>query len=228
MRASAWLAPVGLLLSALGLLDPGLRPGLWLGPVLAGLGLFIRQGRGRRLAVALSMAFALCGVTGPEFRADTGSYFVYLRSLAFDHDLDFANDWTLLRQPPAASLRTVTGHVSNMQTVGPALLWSPFYLMAHAYVRMGNALGFASWPGDGVSVPYRRAPALGTITAVVLALFLLRRAMARQFTPGLALFWPWLRPCSHRPSSTTPSSFPAWPTASPLPWPRRSSSPSCA
>ena len=133
------------------------------------------------------MAFALCGVTGPEFRADTGSYFVYLRSLAFDHDLDFANDWTLLRQPPAASLRTVTGHVSNMQTVGPALLWSPFYLMAHAYVRMGNALGFASWPGDGVSVPYRRAPALGTITAVVLALFLLRRAMARQFTPGLAL-----------------------------------------
>ena len=187
VRASAWLAPVGLLLSGLGLLDPGLRPGLWLGPILAGLGLFVRQGRGRRLAAALSVAFALCGFTGPEFRADAGSYFVYLRSLAFDHDLDFANDWTLLGQPLRSSLRTVTGHVSNSQTVGPALLWSPFYCVAHVYVRVAGALGLAAWPADGVSVPYRRAPALGTVTAVVLALFLLGRALARYFTPAVAL-----------------------------------------
>lgn len=138
------------------------------------------------MAAALSLAFALAGFTGPEFRADAGSYFVYLRSLAFDRDLDFANDWALLGRPPKASSGTATGHVSNTQTVGPALLWSPFYATAHAYVRASRALGLAAWPADGASEPYRRAPALGTVTAVVLAVLLLRRTLASAFTPGVA------------------------------------------
>lgn len=187
MSASAWLAPVGLVVSGFALLDPGLRPGLWLGPVLAGLGLFVRRGRSRRLAAGLAVAFAICGFARPEFRADAGSYFVYLRSLAFDHDLDFANDWTLLGYPPRASSRTVLGRVSNVQTVGPAVFWSPFYALAHVYVRAGAALGVVRWPADGVSEPYRRAPALGTVTAVVLALVFLTRALAASSTPALAL-----------------------------------------
>jgi len=138
------------------------------------------------MAAALSLAFALAGFSGPEFRADAGSYFVYLRSLAFDRDLDFANDWTLLGRPPKASSGTATGHVSNAQTVGPALLWSPFYAAAHAYVRVSRALGLAAWPADGASEPYRRALALGTVTALVLAAFLLQRALAKAFSPGVA------------------------------------------
>ena len=187
MSASTWLAPVGLLVSGLALLDPGLRLGLWLGPILAGLGLFVRRGRGRRLAAILAVAFALCGFARPEFRADAGSYFVYLRSLAFDHDLDFANDWTLLGYPPRVSSRTVSGHVANAQTVGPALFWSPFYALAHFFVRAAGALGVGGWPPNGVSEPYRRAPALGTVTAVMLALVLLRRALAASVSPALAL-----------------------------------------
>ena len=182
----AWLAPGGLVLSGLGLLDPRLRLLLWLGPLLAGLGLFVRQGRGQRLCAGLSVAFALCGFTGPEFRADSGSYFVYLRSLAFDHDLHFANDWTLLGYPPLASSRTATGHLPNAQSIGPALFWSPFYAIAHAYVRTTGALGLAAWRADGVSGPYRRAPAVGTVTGVVVGLLLLQRALARVFAPRVA------------------------------------------
>ena len=126
MSASIWLGLIGLLLSGIGLLEPAARLGLWLGPVVAGLGLLVRRGRAQRLAATLALAIALCGFTGPEFRADAGSYFVYLRSLAFDHDLDFANDWALLGHPLSASSRTATGRLSNSQTVGPALLWSPF------------------------------------------------------------------------------------------------------
>ena len=170
MSASTWLAPVGLLVSGLALLDPGLRLGLWVGPILCGVGLLVRAGA-RRLAFALSLAFALAGFARPEFRADAGSYFVHLRSLAFDHDLDFANDWILLGHPPKAGALTSTGHVATSQTVGPALLWAPFYAAAHAYVRLTAALGLSAWPADGASEPYRRAPALGTVTAVVLAAF---------------------------------------------------------
>ncbi|HVQ31500.1 MAG TPA: glycosyltransferase family 39 protein [Vicinamibacteria bacterium] len=182
----AWLAPAGLVLSGLGLLDPRLRLLLWLGPALAGLGLFVRQSRSRRLCAGLSLAFALCGWSGPEFRADAGSYLVYLRSLAFDHDLDFANDWALLGYPKATASRTATGLLPNAQSVGPAILWSPFYALAHVYVRATGALGLAAWPADGVSGPYRRASALGTVTGVVVGLFLLQRALATAFTPGVA------------------------------------------
>jgi hypothetical protein len=46
--------------------------------------------------------------------------------------------------PKAGSL-TATGHVPTTQTVGPALLWSPFYAAAHVYVRMTR-------PDDGAIV----------------------------------------------------------------------------
>jgi hypothetical protein len=186
VNASTWLPVAGLLLSGVGLLDPRFGPGLWLGPIFGGLGLLVRPGRARRLAAALSLAFALGGFAKPEFRADAGSYFVHLRSLAFDHDLDFANDWALLGHPPKAGSLTATGHVPTTQTVGPALLWSPFYAAAHVYVRLTRALGLSAWPANGASEPYRRALALGTVTAVVLAAFLLQRALARTFSPVVA------------------------------------------
>jgi hypothetical protein len=80
--------------------------------------------------------------------ADTGSYFVHLRSLAFDRDVDFANDWELLA-PCAGNGQDGHRPVPNSQTLGPALLWSPFFAMAHAYVRVTGALGL----GLGLTAP---------------------------------------------------------------------------
>ena len=56
---------------------------------------------------------------------------------------------------------TDTGYVSNLFTIGPALLWAPFLLAANAFVLLANALG-AHIPGDRFSFPYILAMSLGT------------------------------------------------------------------
>lgn len=128
---------------------------------------------GRRVLVpglALLLLLASLGVE-PEFRADSVSYFAWLRSAWFDHDLDFANEWAhwgLEAQP-----RTPTGLRRNVHSVGPALLWSPFYLVADLYVAATGA-----FPRDGYGLPYRRAAAFGTLVAVLLGAWLLARLLA--------------------------------------------------
>ena len=177
----------GLALSTIGVLDPRLPLALWLGPALAALGALLGRSSRTALGTALAFCLSVAGFARPEFRADTGSYFVYLRSLAFDRDVDFANDWTLLGRPKRAEAKTATGLVPNSQTLGPALLWAPFFGMAHAYVRVTGALGLGSWAADGTSEPYRRAMSLGTVTAVLLAAWLLAGALARHFAKGAAV-----------------------------------------
>ena len=181
-RLAAVLALLGLALCALALLDP-LRGLLALpGLVAAGTGAWLG---GRRLLppAVLALAYALTAACGPEFRADSANYFVYLRSAAFDRDLELDNEydhWGFTQLP-----RTATGRRQNAQSIGPALLWSPFYAAAHVYVASGLGRGH---PADGYSAPYRRAAALGTVTVVVLGTWLLwRRLAARHARPIAAL-----------------------------------------
>jgi hypothetical protein len=122
---------------------------------------------------------------GPEFRGDAGSYFVYLRSAAFDRDLDFRNDWEGLELPVPAALPS--GRPLNTQSVGPALAWSPFFAAAHGYVLWERAHGRLRYAADGFAPPYRRAAALGTPAYVLAGLVLLGGALARRF--GRRIGW---------------------------------------
>jgi len=113
---------------------------------------------------------------------DGVGYYAYARAPLIEHSLDFTHDYQganeSFREPrldesgqPKAGLRTVTGHLDNHFTVGPALLWSPFLLVAHAGVLLAQELG-SSVRADGFSAPYRYAMALGTAIYGFLALFL--------------------------------------------------------
>lgn len=67
---------------------------------------------------------------------DSVYYYAYLRSIVFDGDLDFANELKRLTPPGyQPGERTATGLTPNVFSVGPAILWSPFFLAAHAIVR---------------------------------------------------------------------------------------------
>jgi hypothetical protein len=46
------------------------------------------------------------------------------------------NTWGYMEMPV-----TATGHRFNQHTVGPALLWSPFFLLAHLYVKAAGGFG---------------------------------------------------------------------------------------
>src|SRR5204863_9632585 len=65
-------------------------------------------------------------------------YYVYLRSAVLDGDLDFTNDDTIYQQynnedpikkAEMLARKTPTGLAGNLFSVGPAILWSPVFLV---------------------------------------------------------------------------------------------------
>jgi len=143
---------------------------------------------GRRLLVA---AFLLTlPLVTPRLRgADEIEYFAYLRSLAFDGDLDFANEYQhfYARDPQGlAGFRETflerrepaTGRPINFAPLGTALLWSPFYLLAHAGVVVARAAG-ATLPADGFAWPYEAAAGYGSAVYGLLGLLLTHSCLRR-------------------------------------------------
>lgn len=90
-------------------------------------------------------------------------YYVYLRSVVLDGDLDFTNDYTLYQRFNNEDLgkkrqmlelhKTPFGKPANYFSVGPAVLWSPVFIPTHL---IALALGM---PHDGFSYLYE-APVL--------------------------------------------------------------------
>lgn len=187
----SWLALAGLLSAAIGLLDSASTVAVLVGPVLAtagfALGHFSRGSLGRvhYLVPIAAWTFAICAFSDPEFRADAPGYYVYLRSAFFDGDLDFLNEareWGY--DDPGL---TPTGLRENHYPVGPALVWSPFFLLAHGWVLLSGALGIG--PGQaptGFTSPYYRSTALGTLSVALVGAELLRRAMRGIFDERIA------------------------------------------
>jgi hypothetical protein len=144
-------------------------------------------------------------LVNPWVRGDGVGYYAYARApliehnLAFTHDYQYANDSFRDHRldengQPRAEFRTQTGHLDNHFTVGPAMLWSPFLLLAHGSVLLAKSLG-SKVLADGFSAPYRLAMALSTALYGFLALWLSFR-LARKyvgpvwsFIATLAIWW---------------------------------------
>jgi hypothetical protein len=169
----------GAALAMIGLLDPALLAVGMAGSVLA-VGAAVwgrRDGAGHFpvLVAVASVAFSIAALAGPEFRGDVPTHYAYLRSLAFDRDLDFANEWKAWGFPERP--RTDTGLRPNVHSPGPALWWLPFFLIAHVYVVIMHVLGLRPWLPDGYAIPYLNSIAAGSITTVVAGSYLLARSL---------------------------------------------------
>ncbi|MFZ5641889.1 MAG: hypothetical protein ACOY4Q_14525 [Bacillota bacterium] len=141
-------------------------------------------------AIFLLCLFALA-VAHPKITSDGYNYFAYLRSAVFDGDLDFHNDFKHFRDPwfwkTYLPRETPTGHLSNVFSVGPAILWAPFYLVAHGLVLTVNLFG-GSITADGFSRPYVLAVLFGSVFYAFLGFVLTYRLGKTLFRPVVALF----------------------------------------
>jgi hypothetical protein len=126
----------------------------------------------------------------PWVRGDGVGYYALARAPLIEHSFDFTHDYEnanpSFRDPrvdehgqPKATFRTPTGHLDNHFSVGPAMLWAPFLLVAHAGVLLARALG-SPVSADGFSAPYRITMALATAFYGFLGLLLAFR-LARQY-----------------------------------------------
>ncbi len=140
-------------------------------------------------ALLTAFLFTLPLVT-PRIRgADEIEYFAYLRSVVFDRDLEFGNEYLhFYEQDPQAlagfkatfldQREPRTGRHINFGPVGSAILWAPAYLLAHAGVVGARALG-ATVPADGFSWPYVAALSYASALLGFLGLLLVRDALVR-------------------------------------------------
>src|SRR6476469_2781772 len=135
-----------------------------------------------RLLVLLFLVL-LPAVTTRIYASDEVQYFAYLRSLWFDGDVSFENEYQHFYDKGIAASRgfhetflertTDTGRRINFGTIGCALLWAPFYGVGDLVARTTGA------PADGFSRPYVAAIAYGSAVygflALVLSLLAARR-----------------------------------------------------
>ena len=91
------------------------------------------------LIFAVTYLVAVLGLpagAGRIINGDAIQYFAWLQSAVVDGDLDFSNDYRQLyaSADPATNVwlrsRTPAGRPPNLMSVGPAILWSPFYVSA--------------------------------------------------------------------------------------------------
>lgn len=136
-----------------------------------------------RPALVLLVLFvvSLPAVTPRIYGSDEVQYFAFLRSLWFDHDLSFDNEYrhfydagitrNQLFRETFLEMTTETGRRINFGTIGCAILWSPFYAVAHVTSTLLNAAG-APVAVDGYSFPYVAAVCYGSAAYAWVAVWL--------------------------------------------------------
>ncbi|MBN1515405.1 hypothetical protein JXA32_02435 [Candidatus Sumerlaeota bacterium] len=121
---------------------------------------------------------------------------VFLRSLWFDHDLNFTNEYAYYDQLTGGSFELAeiprhpdTGLPMNFYGVGAACLWAPFYAAGQWIKELLNPQEMASsylLPGTGPAEAWFIS--LGTLFWATLGLALLYAMLRRRFGRGAALF----------------------------------------
>lgn len=142
--------------------------------------LYIGQER-QGVAVALSyfVLATLIFATSPDAwrPGSDGHYsYVYARSLAFDGDIDFTNDYALCGDPFRLGGDRGGGRPDNLFYAGPALFWTPVLLSMRLF----------GVEGDGCGPPWTVACLSLSLLAGALAVFACFRFVAAYFGRGVA------------------------------------------
>jgi hypothetical protein len=150
------------------------------------------------LLLAAAFVLSLPLVTPRLYASDEVQYFSYLRSLWFDRDVSFENEYRHFYDAGVTRYdgfhetflerTTDTGRRVSFATMGSAILWSPFYAVAHASTRLRGG------EADGYSQPY--------ITAVAYA-------SALYGWLALVLGW-WMARCTVGPSAALAATVAVW------------------
>ncbi|MCX7625391.1 MAG: hypothetical protein N2Z21_04190 [Candidatus Sumerlaeaceae bacterium] len=134
-------------------------------------------------------------VTRPSIHGNDGvQNYAYLRSILFDGDLDFTNEyahyfsraasWFDEKQIPRDEC---TGRPINLYGVGSAIVWAPWVLLFHAVGLLAHKAGLAI-SLDGYSPLYEYAVGYGSAFYASVGVFLLYLLLQRYFA-SLVSFW---------------------------------------
>jgi hypothetical protein len=142
------------------------------------------------VAFALAYGASLVFLPKPNGRiviGDAVHYYVYLRSLVFDGDLQFHNEYVRLyglthRSPEVAWVYDPlpSGYIRNVMPIGPAIAWAPLYLMVTGVLTLLGMAGL-NVVVDGYGRLFQAAAGFSGIAAATAGAWLAYRASATMF-----------------------------------------------
>ena len=136
--------------------------------------------------LAFLVTIPLPRVDGQLIGSDGIGYYVYLPAVLLNGTLDFTDAYSRIYAQYPQTLkktldkRTAKGLPSNQWPIGPAILWAPFFLLAHVLVLIANLFG-AGMSSEGYSYFYQAASLSGSIFYSGAAI-LLTFGFVKQFT----------------------------------------------
>lgn len=141
------------------------------------------------------------------YATDEVQYYSWLRSIWFDGDVDFTNEYTTFAQLnpnsgitesilQADRIREKTGRYGNIAPVGSAILWAPWFIISDLLLRGLHSIGIGlQIPADGYSWPYQRAISYASAIYAFIGLLITYR-IAQQwsslFSTRIATLGIWL------------------------------------
>ncbi|HET7292552.1 MAG TPA: glycosyltransferase family 39 protein [Vicinamibacteria bacterium] len=127
-------------------------------------------------------------IGGGRINGDGLSYYVFVHSIWKDHDFDLTDDYEHFGMLTRGDLAvpTSTGHRRTIYSVGPAVVWGPFFGLGELVGRGERLLGGAP-DLSGFGPYHRNAVALGSFLYGYLALVLIFRLARRHFSEATAL-----------------------------------------
>jgi hypothetical protein len=135
---------------------------------------------------ACLVLFFMYGTSPHSHSPGSDGHYMWLfaRSVVYDHDIDFKNDYELCGDPQKWGVTPATGRTNNPLYIGPALVWTPILWILHHIDRLprdaptdvvegchGGPVGQTLWAG----------PVLGALTV-----WLLYRIARRWTSDGSA------------------------------------------
>lgn len=133
------------------------------------------------LLIVLVFGFYSMNRNSWNMSADSKLYYVYLRSMFFDGDLHFTNDYIKMGGP-FYSMNHQTGYWNNPFAVGSSILWFPFFLTGHLYAKC------LDYPTDGYAeFPYGTSINLAGLLLAWIGIVLLVSTLQKFFDDKIAL-----------------------------------------
>lgn len=100
-------------------------------------------------------------------------YYSWVRSIIVDHDVNFANEYAHFHTSQPSTPLNLPG---NKYSVGPSLLWSPWFVWTHLLAR-----------GTGYELVYQFVVGLSSVFYAYIGLLLLYRLLIRRFGKTVSL-----------------------------------------
>jgi hypothetical protein len=132
---------------------------------------------------------------GINLHGDGAFLYAYERSLFFDHDLNFTNEYyssseiynrNLLYTYRLETFKTKTGYSANFGLIGMSLLVMPIYFLGHLFTLLINLFG-ASYPINGYSIPYQISFTFGSFFYGIVGIFIIYKTCRLFFNKTYSL-----------------------------------------